>query len=115
MKKDLKYKKIKSRFNNDEITNELLSNESKWQKKWEETKIFEAEVEKDKKKYTINTPYPYMNGILHVGHLYTFMFPEIIARYKRMQGFNVQFSFGFQTYYFSINYYSKTNLRHMNK
>lgn len=69
--------------------------EKKWQKRWQKAKIFEAEVEKEKKKYTINTPYPYMNGPLHIGHLYTFMFPEIISRYKRMQGFNVQFSFGF--------------------
>ena len=72
-----------------------ISIEKKWQKRWKAEKLFEAEIDKDKKKYTINTPYPYMNGLLHIGHLYTFMYPEIIARYKRMQGFNVQFSFGF--------------------
>lgn len=69
--------------------------EKKWQKKWAEAKIFEADKIDGKKKYALNTPYPYMNGFLHLGHLYTYMIPEIVARYKRMCGFNVCFPFSF--------------------
>ena len=69
---------------------------TKWQKKWQEEKIFQVEVtDFSKKKYYITTPYPYMSGLLHLGHLFTYLAPESIARYKRMQGYNVLFKFAF--------------------
>src|SRR3989344_8889932 len=68
--------------------------EKKWQKRWEKEKIFQSEVDK-RKKYFITTPYPYMNGLLHLGHLFTYIPPEIMTRFKRMQGYNVLFKFAF--------------------
>ena len=68
--------------------------EKKWQKRWEKEKIFQSEVDK-RKKYFITTPYPYMNGLLHLGHLFTYIPPEVMARFKRMQGYNVLFKFAF--------------------
>ncbi len=68
--------------------------ESKWQKAWEKEKIFQPEVDKKKKKFFVNSPYPYANGFLHVGHLYTYIRTEALARYKRMQGFNVLYPQG---------------------
>ena len=65
--------------------------EAKWAKKWVKEEVFKAKVEKGKKKFFINAPYPYVNSILHIGHLYTYMRAEAFARYKRMQGFNVLF------------------------
>ena len=69
--------------------------ERKWQKKWKEENAFAVEADYGKKKYYLTTPYPYMSGLLHLGHLFTYIAPEIIARFKRMQGFDVLFKFGF--------------------
>ncbi len=69
--------------------------ESKWNKKWYESGEFESDAESGRKKYFLNFPYPYMNGYLHLGHLYTLMKLDIMARYKRMQGYNVLFPFSF--------------------
>src|SRR3989344_454219 len=73
---------------------DFKSIESKWQKAWESKKIFQPKVDKKKKKFFVNAPYPYINGYLHLGHLYTYMRVEVLARYKRMQGFNVLYPQG---------------------
>ncbi|MDD4983347.1 MAG: leucine--tRNA ligase [Candidatus ainarchaeum sp.] len=67
--------------------------EAKWQKKWEKEKIFEANPN-NKKKFFINFPYPYLNGYLHLGHAFSSVRVDVMARYKRMQGFNVLFPQG---------------------
>ena len=68
--------------------------EFKWQKKWEELKIFEAEPS-EKNKFFMVFAYPTVSGTLHVGHARSYVLPDIIARYKRMKGFNVFFPLGF--------------------
>ncbi|MCE7735226.1 MAG: leucine--tRNA ligase [Candidatus Heimdallarchaeota archaeon] len=69
--------------------------EAKWQKRWNKAKIFEADYDKTRKKYHINFPFPYVNGSPHLGHGYSFMKAEIMARYQRMLGKNVLFPFAF--------------------
>jgi leucyl-tRNA synthetase len=64
--------------------------EKKWQKKWKEAKIFEVEADK-RKKFFCTFPYPYINAFPHIGHLYTLMRVEALARYKRLCGYNVLF------------------------
>jgi len=64
--------------------------ESKWQKKWEKGKVFEANPDK-RKKFFVNFPYPYINLSPHIGHFYTVMRVEAFARYKRLRGYNVLF------------------------
>ncbi len=66
----------------------------KWQKRWEQEKVFYVEVD-DRRKYYVAIVYPYMSGLLHLGHLFTYTISDIIARYKRMQNFNVLVKFGF--------------------
>ncbi|MBD3230651.1 MAG: leucine--tRNA ligase [Candidatus Lokiarchaeota archaeon] len=68
--------------------------ELKWQKKWSNSHIFEANPDK-KKKCFVTFPYPYLNGPLHLGHALTCTKVDIYARFKRMQGFNVLFPFAF--------------------
>ena len=68
--------------------------EKKWQKRWAEKKIFQTEAD-NRKKYYIAFVYPYMNGLLHLGHFYTYSISETLARYKRMNNFNVLVKFGF--------------------
>lgn len=70
--------------------------DEKWQEKWEKAKIFEAEVEPGEKKFFITVAYPYPSGGMHLGHARTYLLPEIIARFKKMQGFDVLFPFAFQ-------------------
>jgi len=71
-----------------------LSTESKWQKRWEDAHIFEAELS-DKQSFFVNVPYPYMNGHFNIGRTFTFLRADVIARFKRMEGFNVLFPFAF--------------------
>jgi leucyl-tRNA synthetase len=68
--------------------------EPKWQKRWADAKIFEANVDHDKKKFMVTFPIVYLNGLVHVGHGYTVMKVDSYARYKRMLGFNVIFPQG---------------------
>ncbi|MBI2147478.1 leucine--tRNA ligase [Candidatus Woesearchaeota archaeon] len=75
---------------------EFLQNiQSKWQKKWQQARSFHADANPyHKKKFFLTFPYPYINGLPHVGHLFTIMRVEAFARYKRLQGFNVLFPQG---------------------
>ncbi len=66
--------------------------ELKWQKFWEKNKIFKFDTKSKKPIYSIDTPPPYASaGHLHVGHALHYTQFEFIARYKRMNGFNVYF------------------------
>ncbi len=78
---------MKERYNPHEV-------EEKWQRKWAEAKIYEAEPD-NRSKFFITIPYPYLNGNLHAGHTRTFTIGDVIARYKRMLGYNVLFPMGF--------------------
>ncbi len=69
--------------------------EKKWQKKWNEAKIFEPAIDANKPKFFITVPYPYTSGPLHIGHGRTYTIGDIIARYKRLKGFNVLFPMAF--------------------
>ncbi|MEM1657582.1 MAG: leucine--tRNA ligase [Candidatus Jordarchaeales archaeon] len=76
--------------------------EEKWQKRWAEARLFEADppskyerVGKKEKGLLVTFPYPYLNGLLHLGHAFTCLKADIYARVKRMQGFNVLFPFAF--------------------
>ncbi len=62
----------------------------KWINKWKEEEIFNVEVT-EKEPYFVNVAYPYPSGSMHVGHGRTYTLPDIIARYKRMDGYNVLF------------------------
>ncbi|NON62598.1 leucine--tRNA ligase [Acidianus sp. RZ1] len=66
----------------------------KWQKKWKESKIFEANVDSREKFYT-TVAFPYPNSPFHLGHGRTYVTADIYARYMRMKGYNVLFPMGF--------------------
>ncbi len=68
--------------------------EEKWQRIWEESKIFDAEIGQEEK-FFLTVPYPYTSGPLHIGHGRTYTIGDIIARFKRLQGYNVIFPMAF--------------------
>ena len=73
----------------------LRSIEIKIQNEWNESKVYESNVDDNKPKYFLNFPYPYMNGRLHLGHAFSLTKAEFTARFQRLQGKNVLFPFAF--------------------
>lgn len=72
--------------------------ESKWQKRWEEAKVFEAKDSSEKKKYYVLEMFPYPSGSgLHMGHAWNYTIGDIIARFKLMSGFNVLHPMGYDS------------------
>ncbi|MFT9009138.1 MAG: valine--tRNA ligase [Bifidobacterium sp.] len=69
--------------------------ESKWQNQWETSGIYQFKHNRDRSQvYSIDTPPPTVSGHLHVGHVFSYTHTDIIARYKRMRGFDVFYPMG---------------------
>jgi leucyl-tRNA synthetase len=65
----------------------------KWYKNWQEAKLFQSNPDK-RDKIFLTVAYPYPSGAMHVGHGRTYTVPDVYARFKRMQGYNVLFPMG---------------------
>ncbi len=68
--------------------------EAKWQRRWQETKLYQFRGDDTRPSYIIDTPPPYPTGSIHIGHVLNWVFMDIIARYKRMRGYDVLFPQG---------------------
>lgn len=71
--------------------------EAKWQKKWKEDKIFEVQRD-NRDKYYVLEMYPYPSGKLHMGHLRNYTIGDCFARFKRMNGLNVLYPMGYDSF-----------------
>ncbi|HCE79861.1 MAG TPA: valine--tRNA ligase, partial [Thermodesulfobacterium commune] len=63
--------------------------EDKWYKVWEEKGYFEPSFDKNKPKFSIVIPPPNVTGVLHIGHALNNTIQDVLARYKRMDGYDV--------------------------
>ncbi len=72
--------------------------EKKWQKKWENKKIFQVKKDNKKEKFYVLEMYPYPSGTgLHIGHAFNYTMGDIFARFKRMNNFNVLYPMGYDS------------------
>ena len=87
--------------------------EPKWQKKWEDAKIFNAVDFSDKPKFYGLVEFPYPSGAgMHVGHIKAYSSIEVVARKRRMQGYNVLFPIGFDAFGLPTENYAIKTGRH---
>lgn len=72
--------------------------EQKWQRRWTEQRAFEVVEDPDRPKYYCLVMFAYPSGHAHVGHVRNYMIGDVIARMKRMRGFNVLHPFGWDAF-----------------
>jgi len=90
--------------------------EKKWQEIWEKNEVFKAEDNSNKKKFYALVEFPYPSGVgLHVGHIRAYTSLEVIARKRRLEGYNVLFPIGWDAFGLPTENYAMQTGKHPRK
>ncbi|MFW6141009.1 MAG: valine--tRNA ligase [Candidatus Saliniplasma sp.] len=74
---------------------QFIEIENKWLERWENSDVYRFDPDSEKPIFSIDTPPPTISGRMHIGHAFSYTQMDMIARYKRMQGYNVFYPWGF--------------------